>query len=218
MAEFLDSVEDMIKLVQGVYWKNRIICFSNRSIHLKLRIQVIKKYSGDIMTQINDEFMEAYKHLDKICREIFSAEKGVTTYIDEMREISDGSRFVSSWNNVLNRLIQLRKIRNDYAHEVGNAYEDICSPADIQWLNDFYNAILLTSDPLALYRKATSSRAIPRKSDTTRPAPINPNNYQPYAPLYPQEQRRSNTGLIIALCIIIGAIIAGVLYLSFIYL
>ena len=72
------------------------------------------------MTQINDEFMEAYKHLDKICREIFSAEKGVTTYIDEMREISDGSRFVSSWNNVLNRLIQLRKIRNDYAHEVGN--------------------------------------------------------------------------------------------------
>ena len=36
------------------------------------------------MTRINDEFMEAFKHLDKICKEMFNAEKGVTSYIDEM--------------------------------------------------------------------------------------------------------------------------------------
>ena len=38
------------------------------------------------MSQINDEFMEAYKRIDKFCKDAFGTEKGVTSYIDEMRE------------------------------------------------------------------------------------------------------------------------------------
>lgn len=42
------------------------------------------------MTNLNNDFMESYKHLDKICKEIFNSEKGVTTYIDTMKEVNDG--------------------------------------------------------------------------------------------------------------------------------
>ena len=40
------------------------------------------------MTNLNNDFMESYKHLDKICKEIFNSEKGVTTYIDTMKEVN----------------------------------------------------------------------------------------------------------------------------------
>lgn len=40
------------------------------------------------MTNLNNDFMESYKHLDKICKEIFNSEKGVTTYIGPMSRFS----------------------------------------------------------------------------------------------------------------------------------
>ena len=53
------------------------------------------------MTNLNNDFMESYKHLDKICKEIFNSEKGVTTYIDTMKEVNDGNRYVPLWNKTL---------------------------------------------------------------------------------------------------------------------
>ena len=50
---------------------------------------------------LNNDFMESYKHLDKICKEIFNSEKGVTTYIDTMKEVNDGNRYVPLWNKTL---------------------------------------------------------------------------------------------------------------------
>ena len=47
------------------------------------------------MTNLNNDFMESYKHLDKICKEIFNSEKGVTTYIDTMKEVNDGNLLVT---------------------------------------------------------------------------------------------------------------------------
>ena len=41
------------------------------------------------MTNLNNDFMESYKHLDKICKEIFNSEKGVTTYIDTMKDVNE---------------------------------------------------------------------------------------------------------------------------------
>ena len=31
-------------------------------------------------------FMESYKRLDKICKEMYEVDKGVTAYIDDMEE------------------------------------------------------------------------------------------------------------------------------------
>ena len=45
-------------------------------------------------------FMESYKHLDKICREIFNSDKGLL-HIDTMQEINDGNRKLPFWDDVL---------------------------------------------------------------------------------------------------------------------
>lgn len=109
------------------------------------------------MTNLNNDFMESYKHLDKICREIFNSEKGVTTYIDAMKEINDGNRYVPLWNETLYKLKHYRYIRNNYVHEVGTSQYDICTADDIEWLNNFYKEIIQTTDPLAQYRRKKDS-------------------------------------------------------------
>ena len=118
------------------------------------------------MSEINDEFMEAFKHLDKICREMFHAERGITTYINEMERIPNGSGVVSNWNSTLRRLKELRHIRNQYSHEIGTSYTELCTWEDVDWLNVFYEDILNTRDPLAQYRSAMAFRA--RRTNTTK--------------------------------------------------
>ena len=160
------------------------------------------------MTRINDEFMEAYKQLDKLCKELFLAEKGVTSYIDEMKRITDGPRFVSCWNETRNQLWRLRDIRNRYVHETGNTYVDICSPADIQWLYSFYNAILHTSDPLALYRRATTQNMPGR-------AVAYQQNY-PTSRLHDADQRNSILScFLIVLLLMLGAIAVVLIHMYF---
>lgn len=39
------------------------------------------------MPNLNNDFMESYKYLVKICKEIFDSEKGVTIYRDTMKRI-----------------------------------------------------------------------------------------------------------------------------------
>lgn len=117
------------------------------------------------MSHSNEEFMEAFKHLDKICKEIFNSEKGVTSYINAMEKITNGDRYVSNWNYTLMMLKGLRHIRNQYAHEIGSSYDNICAPEDIEWLKSFYNEIMNTTDPLAQYRKATIKKQ--EKAKTT---------------------------------------------------
>lgn len=144
-----------------------------------------------LMTRINDEFMEAFKHLDIICKDMFQADKGVTTYIDTMEQITNGARYVPTWNTTLRRLKELRHIRNNHSHEVGTSYTDICTPADIEWLNNFYAAIMNTTDPLAMYRKATTSH---QKAPT--PRPVVPNYSHSDTP-----SSSSHTGLVTGLVI-----------------
>lgn len=71
------------------------------------------------MARLNDEFMESYKQLDKICREMFNNEKGVTTYIDEMEKQQNVAFNMNTWNTTLHKLKKYRHIRNAYVHEVG---------------------------------------------------------------------------------------------------
>ena len=95
--------------------------------------------------------------MHKICKEIFNSEKGVTTYIDTMKEVNDGNRYVPLWNKTLYKLKHYRHIRNNYVHEVGTSQYDICTRDDIEWLNNFYKEIMKTTDPLARYRREKSS-------------------------------------------------------------
>ena len=166
------------------------------------------------MTRINDEFMEAFKHLDKICKEMFNAEKGVTSYIDEMERISSGPRYVPNWNYVLRRLKDLRHIRNTHSHEIGTSYRKINKHEDIQWLESFNSEIMNTTDPLAQYRKATAPKSKSKMPTSTQ---YNPNDFHTFTPQYEQEEEETISGLaIFIICLVVVAVVVGVFFAVFV--
>lgn len=102
--------------------------------------------------------MDSYKHLDKICGEMFNANRGVSAYIDEMTSISDGEFYVSSWEEDLKKLKYCRFVRNRIAHDVACTEDNMCSSEDVECLEDFYSRIMNQTDPLSLYRLAKSKK------------------------------------------------------------
>ena len=56
------------------------------------------------------EFMNSYKHLEKICGEIFNDKRCVSAYIDEMIKNPNGSFYVEGWNSDLKQLKHWSKI------------------------------------------------------------------------------------------------------------
>ncbi len=97
------------------------------------------------------EFINAYKRLDNLCKDIFTAEKGVTTYIEEMEKISSGKFEVKNWDNAYKKLKHYRYIRNKIVHDNDATEDNMCDYLDIEWLEQFYSKILNRSDPLAVY-------------------------------------------------------------------
>lgn len=103
------------------------------------------------MSKLNDEFLEAFKRLDKVCREMYMADKGVTSYINDMENVSQFEALsIANWDTDLRRLKQLRHLRNQLSHEVGTLNEDMCTQNDMDWLRSFYKRIFNQTDPLAL--------------------------------------------------------------------
>lgn len=108
------------------------------------------------MSNLNNAFLEEFKRLDKLCREMYDTEKGVTSYIDDMKLTPEyKSRYIPDWNNDLRKLKSLRHIRNQLSHEVGTLDMDMCEQDDIVWLRDFYKRILNGTDPLSILHTKT---------------------------------------------------------------
>ena len=101
------------------------------------------------------EFMNAYKHLEKLCGDLLNDERRISAYIDEMAKISDGTSKVYNWDNDLKKLKHYRWIRNQIVHEPDCQEENMCHPDDVAWLNNFYSRIMNQTDPLALYLKSS---------------------------------------------------------------
>ena len=118
------------------------------------------------------EFMNAYKHLEKLCGDILNDERRISAYIDEMAKISDGSTKVHNWDNDLKKLKHYRWIRNQIVHEPDCQEENICHPDDVAWLNNFYSRIMNQTDPLAMYRKATRPQPAAKSAQNHEPAQL----------------------------------------------
>ena len=103
----------------------------------------------------NMEFMNAYKHLEKLCGDLLNDERRISAYIDEMAKISDGTSKVYNWDNDLKKLKHYRWIRNQIVHEPDCQEENMYHPDDVAWLNNFYSRIMNQTDPLALYLKSS---------------------------------------------------------------
>ena len=126
------------------------------------------------MANLNQQFLEEYKHLDKLCKEAFDSDKGVTSYIDYMKAAPfEKSRKVSGWDSDLKMLITLRHARNKLAHDVGTLDEALVSRNDIEWLNEFYERIMASSDPLSLLRRAGKSAKLSRSKISDERGSVN---------------------------------------------
>lgn len=121
-------------------------------------------------------FIDAYKHLEKLCGEILNDDRRVSAYIDEMLRITNGSFYVGTWNEDLKKLKHYRWIRNQIAHEPNCNEFNMCKPEDEVWLQNFYSRIMNQTDPLSQYDNARHSIA---KSTRTQTQTHGNHSYQP---------------------------------------
>lgn len=146
------------------------------------------------MSKINDEFMEAYKRIDHFCKDALGTDKGVTSYIDEMREKTDGYKYVPGWKEDLDNLVRYRHIRNNYSHEIGSSYSDICEWNDVFWLREFHEKLLKVKDPLSLYKAAKTPVKSKQSSYSRNDTDYYPDNYQDDSD-YEESNRKSGISL-----------------------
>lgn len=121
-------------------------------------------------------FMSSYKRLDNLCKDMNGI--GVTGYIEDMDRNPNGAYHVHGWKDDYYQLKHYRYIRNQIAHENYASEDTMCSDEDEVWIENFYQRIMVQSDPLALYRKAITPRPVSKPT-----LPKTPQNSQ-YIPSY----------------------------------
>lgn len=105
------------------------------------------------MIELNIKFLEMYKRIDKICRDMFNCKDGITEYINKMEEtpFSNYSK-VKYWNEFYKEVKNYRWVRNQLAHDQP-LDSNFCEESDMEWLEKFYNDLLNCNDPLTIAYK-----------------------------------------------------------------
>ena len=157
-------------------------------------------------------FIESYKRLEKLCGEVLRDNRCLSAYIEEMEDTPRGVFLVRSWSDDFKCLKHYRWLRNRIAHDPGCTEDNMCTEADVLWLDDFYDRIMHQTDPLALYRKATQPKAQPPIQKPTQKS--QPPIRQPApTPVPPSATRHSSYGCILTLVAVLGvAAIVAVVY------
>lgn len=121
------------------------------------------------MSQINFEIFNEYKSVDNICKDMYSSEKGVTTYIDNMNNVSTfETNSIPNWNETKTMLVRIRKLRNDMAHEDGAFEYSDGTKKDLEWLKEFHEKLLNQTDPLCLlYKKRNENNNLRSSKNNT---------------------------------------------------
>ena len=156
-------------------------------------------------------FIESYKHLDKICGEMFETQYGVSAYIEEMLNNPHGSFLVRGWENDLKQLKHYRWIRNQIVHEPDCYEETMCEDGDDEWLDDFYERIINQTDPLTLYAKATAPKPTKKPMQTPK---IDHETYA-YSQQVTNPKKSSKTAIsLIAVLVVIALVVAVIFIIS----
>lgn len=110
------------------------------------------------MIEINVDFIENYKKLDNLIKDMYATKEGVTTYINEMEKVSYKLRcqFVD-WESTYKNLKHMRWVRNQLSHNIGAFQEEICTQNDIEWIKYFYKSLMNCDDCLTNINKAIKS-------------------------------------------------------------
>jgi hypothetical protein len=140
------------------------------------------------MTPLDTELFNEFKRLDKLLRESRGTERGVSDYIDTMKEIPRyESIHISDWDRDLDRLWYCRHLRNKLAHDTVSENYPLCAPENVEFLKSFRARVLESDDPLARLRKYRI-RISQARARTAAPAPTSPPRHSAG---YPSQPRRS---------------------------
>lgn len=154
-------------------------------------------------------FMESYKHLDNLCKDMNGI--GVTGYIKDMEHEQNGSFYVTGWKNDYMRLKHYRYIRNQIAHENYADESNMCSAGDMAWLDGFYQRIMKQTDPLALCYKETRLRSRSKTTETKAPTTL---QYFPSCTKLNQTKKRSGSyGILLLAVVALAALVFLLLWL-----
>ncbi|MDE6361872.1 MAG: hypothetical protein K2L53_02730, partial [Clostridia bacterium] len=106
------------------------------------------------MRELNVEFIEQYKRLDKLCKEKLNSNEGVTSYIVEMETTPyETTAEISAWDATYKQIKHFRWMRNQLVHEI-SFDEDFCSNEDIKIIKNLYELIIKAQDPLSLANRS----------------------------------------------------------------
>lgn len=152
------------------------------------------------------EFLTSYKRLDNLCKDMNGV--GVSGYIEDMENIKAEIFSVKSWKDDYFQLKHYRYIRNRIAHD-NDAYEEmLCTPADAEWLENFYQQILKQTDPLALSHRISVKNDL---STNQKVLSYQAENYNISEP----KSKRNNSGWLIAVFVILAVLILAVVIYIF---
>ena len=134
-----------------------------------------------------DAFFDEYKHLEKLCNEIYGGQKGVSLYIEDMEQTpSYVARRIPEWYSDLKNLKRFRAIRNSIAHDSDGemrSYEE----ADVEALKEFYDRIMTQRDPLALRRAEREGNKYKRQRTPVSTSYVSKYVDKPADPVYVEE-------------------------------
>ncbi len=98
------------------------------------------------------EFQEAYKRLDKLCKDCFQSNDGVSEYIRQMEYVMKaGEANIPNWVKYYKMLKHVRHVRNRLSHDVGTLTSDVCTENDYKLVLYFYDEMMKMRDPLTVY-------------------------------------------------------------------
>lgn len=121
------------------------------------------------MSNLNYIFFEEYKHLDKLCSELYQEQHGISHYICDMKSTpSNAYQHIPGWKEDLEKLIRLRHIRNYLAHTANAFDEEVCTHEDIEWSHEFRRRILKQSDPMSLLHQYSVEKPSTSKPQSLR--------------------------------------------------
>lgn len=153
------------------------------------------------MLKLDRELFEEFKRVDAICRDMFSSQRGVSEYIEQMeREFAYGKQRIPLWERDYRSLKRVRWLRNQIAHEM-TATD--CTTDDVKYLQAFHDRLLHQKDPLAVLRKARrAARPTAPRQQATPQRRVSYSN---------QEQTGMGKGLIWGVIMIGVLVVLGVL-------
>ena len=110
------------------------------------------------------EFLQVYKELDELCKQVLSSERGISQYIEELENEKKYALRIKILEEDYKRLKRLRWVRNQLVHDTDSFEKNLFDDKDVEWLKEFRKRIIQRKDSYALIYQAKNLNRDMKKS------------------------------------------------------